>query len=74
MPTISITVDAATATRVQHAFGRYWNKTNEDGSPRDATNAEVKEYLVRQLKGVVRQQEQREAEAALILPAEIAAT
>jgi hypothetical protein len=60
MATISITTDAENTARVLAAFGTYWNLG------RDATGAEVKEYLVRQLKAVVRQQERRADENAIV--------
>lgn len=63
MPTMSLTIDAAAAQRVAAAFGRYWHLTNPDGTPRDATVAEVRTFLVRQLRGVVRAQETAAAHA-----------
>lgn len=68
MPSFELTVSSAQATRIAAAFGRYWTL----GRP--ATSAEVKEYLVRQLRGVVRQQERGQAEAALAVPTEVAVT
>ena len=66
MPSLTVTLTTAQAQRVATAFGRYWNLG------RDATAAEVKEYLIRQLKGVVAQQERGAQEAAIIVPALIA--
>lgn len=63
MPTISLTIDAAAAQRVATAFGQYWHLMDAQGQPRDATLAEVKTYLVRQMTGVVRQQERGAAQA-----------
>lgn len=74
MPSFTLTVNAAIAARIDKAFGRYWNLKDAQGAPRDATAAEVKTYLVRQLKAVVIQQEQRTAEAALAQPAEVVVT
>lgn len=64
MPSITITLDSTNAARVASAFGRYWNLRNQDGTPRDATLPEIKEFVVRQLRGVVRRQEAAEDEAA----------
>ena len=64
MPTITLTLSTEQAQRVAAAFGRYWALADPDGTPRDATPAEVREYLARQLKGVVRQQDRRAAQAA----------
>jgi len=65
MPDITISTTAAQTIRIAAAFGQYWRLTNPDGTPRDATAAEVKEYLVRQLKGVVRNYERALGEAAV---------
>jgi hypothetical protein len=64
MPSMTLTVDAAQAARLTAAFGRYWHLTNPDGTPRDATLAEVRDYLVRQLRGVVREMDRANARAA----------
>ena len=56
MPTISITISTNQATRAQAAIGAV---LNPDGSP--ATAAQATEWLLRQLKGQVRQYEQRKA-------------
>jgi hypothetical protein len=64
MPSITLTIDAAAAQRVAAAFGRYWHLADAGGAPRDATLAEVKTYLVRQMAGVVRNAERAQAEAA----------
>jgi len=74
MPSFTLTVDAAIAARIAAAFGRYWNLKAASGAPRDATAAEVKSYLVRQLKAVVIQQERAVAEAALSQSAEVVVT
>ena len=74
MPSFTLTVDAAIAARIAAAFGRYWNLKDANGAPRDATAAEVKTYLVRQLKAVVIQQERAVAEAALSQSAEVVVT
>lgn len=64
MPTISLTVDAATAQRVAAAFGRALLLTGADGQPRDATLAEVKNWLALQVTSVVRAQERAAAQRA----------
>lgn len=72
MPDFTLSLTTAEANRAAKAFGRYWGLKDADGRPRDATAAEVKEYLVRQLRGVVRQQERAKAEADLPEPAQLA--
>ena len=59
MAQITIEVTNEQGQRAQAAFGAYWNLG------RDATVAEIKQYLIRQLKAVVVQQERRAAEAAV---------
>lgn len=59
MPTISLTVTAEQGQRVLGAFGRYWNLA------RPATVIEVREFLIRQLKAVVLQQERGLEEAKI---------
>ena len=65
MPDITLSLTPAVAARVGIAFGGYWHLKNPDGMPRAATAAEIKEYLIRQLRAVVIQQERRTAESAL---------
>ena len=74
MPDFTLSLTAQQAQRVSKAFGRYWNLKDASGNPRDATAAEVKTYLVRQLKGVVTNAERAEAEAAISAPAELVVT
>lgn len=64
MPTISLTIDTANAQRIATAFGRYWNLVDANGNPRDATLAEIKTFLTRQVMGVVRNQDHATAAAA----------
>lgn len=64
MPSITLTVDAATAQRIAAAFGRAFLLTGADGQPRDATLAEVKDWLALQVKSVVRSQELAAARAS----------
>jgi hypothetical protein len=68
MPTLSITVDSANATRVQHALGASLSLG------RDATTAEVKDWLIGQMKALTKQQERREAESAVTIPADLVAS
>lgn len=65
MATITITVTAAQAARVTSALGKHSSLKDADGAPRDATAAEVKEWLVRQMRALVLQQERRVAEATV---------
>ena len=74
MPDFTLTLTAPQAQRVAVAFGRYWQLKDAQGAPRNATAAEVKVFLVRQLRGVVREQERGVAEAALSDPAELEVT
>ena len=73
MPAITLTLDATQIDRVVEAFGSYWNLRDTQGQPRNATPAEVKAYLVRQVKAVVIQQERRKAENAIAPAAELVA-
>lgn len=73
MPDITLTLTVQQAQRVLTAFGRYWSLKDALGVPRDATAAEVKEFLRRQLQAVVIQQERRTEEAKIVVP-EVVAT
>ena len=68
MPSITITTDATHTARIATALGAYL------GLGRDATAAEVKEWVITQIRGVVIQQERRAAEAALSNPSDLVAT
>lgn len=74
MPSFTLTVATAQAARIAVAFGTYWHLTNPDGTARNATAAEVKEYLIRQLSAVVRQQERHQAEQAVAEPTALTVT
>ena len=74
MPSFTLTVDVTQAQRIATAFGRYWQLKDAQGAPRDATAAEIKTFLVRQLKGVVVQQERNAAQAAIAEPADLTVT
>ena len=62
MPSVTLTYSVAEGLRIATAFGRYWRLG------RNATAAEVKEYLARQLNGVVVQQERAAEEAKVGVP------
>ena len=62
MPDFTVTLTAAQAQRVATAFGRYWNL----GRP--ATAAEVKQYLIRQMRGIVITQERATQESVITVP------
>ena len=68
MPTISLTFDASNATRIATAFGALL------GLGRDATQAEVKAYLVTHMRDVVRERERQAAIAALGAPSNLEVT
>ena len=59
MPTVSLTTDATQAARLAAAMGALL------GLGRDATQAEVKAYLVAHLRDIVRERERQAAIAAL---------
>ena len=58
MPSITITFNAESATRIAAAFQEVFNL------PAPATAQEVKDYVITDLKQVVRTSEKRVAEAA----------
>lgn len=87
MPTITLDVDVPTSTRIRDAFGKLRGLTTPgtpavlaaDGvtvvtpaAPRPATLAEVKAEIRQYVKGVVQDQEQAAARAALATPADVA--
>lgn len=53
MATLTITTTAAQDQRLVAAYARLLGTTNPDGSPRNATAAEVKAEVIRQIKSVV---------------------
>lgn len=63
MPSITLTLDAANASRVASAVGRVQGLFDGNGTPRDATLAEVKAYITDQLRRIVRDQERAAAVA-----------
>ena len=70
MATLTITTTADQAQRIATAFGAELNLETIDNppSPRDATEAEVKAYVVRFIKDIVLNQEHRAATEAAIAP------
>jgi hypothetical protein len=64
MPTISLTLSGAAATRLQGALEESLDLTDEDGEPRAATLADAKDYIVQDLKQLIRTSEKRVAAAA----------
>jgi hypothetical protein len=67
MPIIEITLSQAAATRLQNALQETLNLSDEEGAPRAATMADAKEYIVSDLKQLIRTSERRVA--TLNLPA-----
>ena len=61
MPDLIISLTASQASRVASAFGKFL------GLPGDATVADVKTHLIKQMREVVRQQEKAVQEAAIII-------
>lgn len=68
MPTLSFDVTVGEQTRILAALGQHLNL----GRP--ATGAEAKQFIIKHIVGVVRQQEQRTAEAAVVVPSPITPT
>lgn len=68
MPTTTITYSVAEGQRMAVAFGKYWQLKDANGNPRNATEPEIKAYLIRQAKGVVLNVERATAEAAVTPP------
>lgn len=59
MPSLTIDLTNAQATRVQDAFKKHLSMST------DPTIADIKQWLIGQLRGVVHQQERRVAETAI---------
>lgn len=68
MPTTTITYTNAEGQRMAVAFGKYWHLKDANGNPRNATEPEIKAYLIRQAKGVVISVERGTAEANVTPP------
>lgn len=78
MAQITITLDATQSQRVATAFGRAYHLTDPlsspENAPRDATAAEVKQFLINYMRGVVQDTEAAAARASLASPADLTAT
>jgi hypothetical protein len=74
MPDLVLTYTAGQVNRIQTALGRYQSLKDGGGAPRDATAAEIKAWLNRQVTGMVRTQERAAAEAAVTLSPDVEAT
>lgn len=68
MAIVTITTDAAQDTRLGPAFGDLLQVRNASGQVRNATTAEVKAWLIDQLRGAVQAYEDRLAKAAVAAP------
>ena len=64
MPSVTINFSAAHATRLQTALAANDRLLDENGAPRAATIADLKAYIVSDLKQLVRSTEQRAAARA----------
>ena len=69
MATVTITTDATQDARLGPAFGDLLGLRNGSGQPRNATTAEVKTWLITQLRQTVQNYEDRLAKAAVAAPA-----
>lgn len=67
MPALTITTTAPQAQRLATALGREMNYRNADGTYRDATASEIKEYVVAMLRAVVRNQEAAIAQQQIVI-------
>lgn len=65
MASFTITTTSAEDARIVVAMGKYLNLVDVNGTPRDATGAEVKQYIVDHLKAIVRSIEVAAGEQAL---------
>ena len=65
MATVTLTFNAATATRIQEALDEMIDYTDENGDARQATEADFKNYLVAKTKQFVKTAEKRIAERAI---------
>lgn len=74
MPSVTLTTDAPTATRVLNALGKALNLVDGNGAPRAATQAEYTQWLKDCTKRMVQGQELRDAAAAIVPPADVTIT
>ena len=68
MAAVTITTDATQDSRLAPAFGALLGLRNVSGQPRNATTAEVKAWLIDQMRQVVQSYEQQQQVAALAAP------
>lgn len=68
MATVTITTDAPQDARLAPAFGDLLQLRNASGQQRNATGAEIKAWLIDQLRNVVQQYEDKQAKAAVASP------
>lgn len=61
MPVMTITTTAQQAQRAAAAFGKALNLVDANGNPRNATEAEIKAYVIAHLRMLVHRIEKREA-------------
>ena len=61
MPTFTIEVTAQQANRIVTAFGKAWKLKDAGGNPRNATQAEIRKYMIDCVHGVVSGTEKQEA-------------
>jgi capsule polysaccharide export protein KpsE/RkpR len=67
MPSLTITYTAQEGQRVATAYGHLNDWRDENGEPRDATAAEVKQALINVLRGWVRQSEHQKAQQEIVI-------
>lgn len=65
MPSITISYNAEDGQTIAAALGKLQNRVNANGSPRSATEAEVKQAFIGVAKGWVRTVKMQEAQEAI---------
>jgi len=66
MPSVTITFSAAQAVRIQDALTVSLALLDEEGLPRPATTAALKDMIIADLQLIVRQVEREQAPAAIV--------
>lgn len=69
MPTLTITTTAGQASRIAAAVGAEVGLRDASGRQRDATNAEVKDWVIAKTRRLVHDHETRVALSAVVAPA-----
>jgi len=64
MPSVTLTFSGAHALRIQAALEAGGSLVDEDGNPRPATVADLKEHIIKDVAKFVRNSEQRAARQA----------